>query len=269
MRFSISRVNTYLENPWEHWCKYIAEYKELPDPKRTQYMDRGTIFHTAMEIMAYQQGKLTKEQVSKLALEKHEHSPFCDEARESGLVAIERYLDNGDTVNFKDVIETEKEITCELENGHTFIGYVDAVVDNHDGTVSLIDYKTYSESPGEDKMKYSLQANMYMAVMEKLGYKVKDFSFECINPRLKINKRNYIFKRIKFKYNQYRSDETFEQFCEIANMIGENPNLRMYIPPAHRQPNVYDYLYKVYIGDIAEDLDEFIEKSFKKVEKKS
>ena len=43
----------------------------------------------------------------------------------------------------------------------------------------------------------------------------------------------------------------------------------MYIPPAHRQPNVYDYLYKVYVGDIAEDLDEFIEKTFKKVEKKS
>lgn len=57
MRFSVSRLNTYLENPWEHWCKYIAEYKELPEPSRTKYMDRGTIFHTAMEIMADHNGE--------------------------------------------------------------------------------------------------------------------------------------------------------------------------------------------------------------------
>lgn len=265
MRFSVSRVNTYLENPWEHWCKYIAEYRELPDPERTKYMDRGTIFHTAMEVMADHKGGLSNEQVKHLALSIHEHSPFCDEARMTGLLAIERYLSSGETVDFSKIIETEKEITFDLPNGHEFIGYIDAVIDNGDGTVSLIDYKTYSEAPQEDKLKYSLQANMYMEVMTKLGYVVKDFSFECVNPKEKLNGRSYRVKHIKFNYNHYRGEDMFEQFCELTSMIAKNPNLRMYIPPAKRQPNVYDYFYKVYIGDVTEDLDEFVEKKFKKV----
>lgn len=78
MRFSVSRLNTYLENPWEHWCKYIAEYKELPNPERSKYMDRGTIFHTAMEIMADHNGELSEEKVKHLALSVHEFSPFSE-----------------------------------------------------------------------------------------------------------------------------------------------------------------------------------------------
>lgn len=269
MRFSVSRVNTYLENPWEHWCKYIAEYKELPDPERTKYMDRGTVFHTAMELLADHKGDLSLEKVKAMALDVHKHSPFCDEARETGVLAIERYLGEGDTVDFSKAVETEKKIELDLPNGHEFIGYIDAVIDNGDGTVSLIDYKTYSEAPQEDKMKYSLQANMYMEVMTKLGYTVKDFSFECVNPKKVLRGKAYRTKRIKFNYNKYRGEDMFEQFCEITTMIGKNPNLRMYIPPAKRQPNVYDYFYKVYIGDVTEDLDDFVEKNFKKSSKTS
>ena len=40
--YSVSRVKTFLENPWKHWCKYLAGYKEKQDPEVTQYMDRGT-----------------------------------------------------------------------------------------------------------------------------------------------------------------------------------------------------------------------------------
>lgn len=265
MRFSVSRLNTYLENPWEHWCKYIAEYKELPDPSRTKYMDRGTIFHTAMEIMADHNGEISEEKVKHLALSVHEHSPFSDEARMTGLLAIERYLSSGETVDFSKVIETEKKIEVDLPNGHEFIGYIDAVIDNGDGTVSLIDYKTYSEAPQVDKLKYSLQANMYMQVMTNLGYKVKDFSFECVNPKEKLVGRAYRVKHVKFNYNKFRCEDMYEQFCELSSMIAKNPDLRLYIPPTKRQPNVYDYFYKVYIGDITEDLDEFIEKNFKKV----
>jgi RecB family exonuclease len=230
-------------------------------------MDRGTLFHTAMELLAEHNGDLSLDKVKAMALEVHKHSPFCDEARETGIIAIERYLGEGDTVDFSKVIETEKKIELDLPNGHEFIGYIDAVIDNGDGTVSLIDYKTYSEAPQEDKMKYSLQANMYMEVMTKLGYTVKDFSFECVSPKKVLKGRAYRTKRIKFNYNKYRGEDMFEQFCEITTMIGKNPNLRMYIPPAKRQPNVYDYFYKVYIGDVTEDLDDFVEKNFKKSSK--
>ena len=134
MKFSVSRVNTYLENPWEHWCKYIAGYKELPSPERTKYMDRGTVFHTAMELMAQHNGELTEEQLKEMTLKVHEFSPFSDEARHTGLLAVERYLAEGETVDFTKVIETEKKIELKLPNGHEFIGFIDAVIDNGDGT---------------------------------------------------------------------------------------------------------------------------------------
>ena len=37
-RYNISRVNTYLENPWKHWCKYIAKYKPKEGKINTVYM---------------------------------------------------------------------------------------------------------------------------------------------------------------------------------------------------------------------------------------
>ena len=51
-RYSISRVNTYLENPWKHWCKYIAKYKPKEGKINTVYMDRGTVMHRVMELVA-------------------------------------------------------------------------------------------------------------------------------------------------------------------------------------------------------------------------
>ena len=36
--YSVSRVKTFLDNPWKHWCKYLAGYKEKQDPELTQYM---------------------------------------------------------------------------------------------------------------------------------------------------------------------------------------------------------------------------------------
>lgn len=266
--YSVSRVNTFLECPWKHWCKYVAGYKAKVNPEQTQYMDRGTVFHTGMEIMADHNGELSEAQLLHLTASAHENSDFLDSAKESGMLAISRYLEQKDIVDFSKVIHTELELRYTLPNGHEYIGYVDAVVQNDDGTVSLIDYKTYSESPVAEKLVYSMQGNMYMEVMTRMGYKVKDMSFECINPKAKLTKRNYVYKPVKFNYNKYRGEDMFEQFVELTSMLERNVNLRTYVPTTHK-PDVYDYFYKVYVGDVTEDLDEYIEKNFKKVQENS
>lgn len=263
-KFSISRVNTFLENPWKHWCKYIAGYKPLPNPEHTKYMDRGTVFHRAMELLSSSKGTVGWSSVEEVVIKEAQEAGFLEEAYQSGITAVDRYLtEYGEQNPFKNVIETEYELNYILQDGHEFIGFVDAILDNGDGTVTLVDYKTYSKSPDPDKLKYSLQANMYMYVATQLGFNVKKFVFDCVNPSAKLTGRQYRTKRVEFFYNKHRAQDYFEQFCMIVDIINNNPEYRVYTLGDYR-PDTYDYLYKVYVGDIMEDLDEYIEKNFEK-----
>lgn len=263
--YSVSRVKTFLDNPWKHWCKYLAGYKEKQDPEVTQYMDRGTYFHRGMELLAQRKGKMTQEDLYAKLREIYAESGFLEEAKLSGELAIDRYLSEGEPVDFEKIIETEHQVYFDLPNGHQFIGIIDAVIQNDDGTVTIVDYKTHSTAPTDDEYRYSLQGNLYMYVYTQLGYNVRDMIFDCVNPKIKLTGRNYKRKTIRLVYNEYRTKDFFDQFVNLVDMIEANPDFKLYIPgKSGHKPDAYDYLYKVYIGEMMEDLDEFIEKNFQK-----
>lgn len=260
-KFSISRVNLFLQNPWKHWCKYMAGYKPKYNPKINRALDRGTVFHKGMEYLS--QGKATDyDSVMKLLVDEYWDKGFDEYVYTTVPLAMERYLEhNKDNLIFDRVIETEYKLEYTLPSGNQFIGYIDAIIQNKDGSVTLVDYKTYSSAPQEFKLKYSTQANMYMEVATRLGFKVKGFCFDCVNPKEKVTGRNYKTKRIKFKYNKLRGEDTLEQFDELTKIINSNPNYRIYVPGDY-QPDAYDTLYQVYIGDYLEDFDEHLAKYF-------
>ena len=263
--YSVSRVKTFLDNPWKHWCKYLAGYKEKQDPEVTQYMDRGTYFHRGMELLAQRKGKMTQEELYAKLREIYAESGFLEEAKLSGELAIERYLSEGEPVDFEKIIETEHQVYFDLPNGHEFTGIIDAVIQNDDGTVTIVDYKTHSTAPTDDEYRYSLQGNLYMYVYTQLGYNVRDMIFDCVNPKIKITGRNYKRKTIRLVYNEYRTKDFFDQFVHLVDLIESDPEFKLYIPgKSGHKPDAYDYLYKVYIGEMMEDLDEFIEKNFQK-----
>lgn len=263
--YSVSRVKTFLDNPWKHWCKYLAGYKEKQDPELTQYMDRGTYFHRGMELLAQNKGKMPQEELYAKLREIYAESGFLEEAKLSGELAIERYLSEGEPVDFEKIIETEHQVYFDLPNGHEFTGIIDAVIQNDDGTVTIVDYKTHSTAPTEDEYRYSLQGNLYMYVYTQLGYNVRDMIFDCVNPKIKITGRNYKRKTIRLVYNEYRTKDFFDQFVHLVDLIESDPEFKLYIPgKSGHKPDAYDYLYKVYIGEMMEDLDEFIEKNFQK-----
>lgn len=263
--YSVSRVKTFLDNPWKHWCKYLAGYKEKQDPEVTQYMDRGTYFHRGMELLAQRKGKMTQEDLYAKLREIYAESGFLEEAKLSGELAIDRYLSEGEPVDFEKIIETEHQVYYDLPNGHQFTGIIDAVIQNDDGTVTIVDYKTHSTAPTDDEYRYSLQGNLYMYVYTQLGYNVRDMIFDCVNPKIKLTGRNYKRKTIRLVYNEYRTKDFFDQFVNLVDMIEANPDFKLYIPgKSGHKPDAYDYLYKVYIGEMMEDLDEFIEKNFQK-----
>ena len=192
-------------------------------------------------------------------------SGFLEEAKLSGELAIDRYLSEGEPVDFEKIIETEHQVYYDLPNGHQFTGIIDAVIQNDDGTVTIVDYKTHSTAPTDDEYRYSLQGNLYMYVYTQLGYNVRDMIFDCVNPKIKLTGRNYKRKTIRLVYNEYRTKDFFDQFVNLVDMIEANPDFKLYIPgKSGHKPDAYDYLYKVYIGEMMEDLDEFIEKNFQK-----
>ena len=261
-KYSITRINTFLENPWKHWCKYVAGYKPLKNPEAEKYMDRGTVFHRAMELLSSSKGKIGFEEVIDKVKSEARQQGFLEEAEKGGLLAVSRYLDEYGKEAFENVSHTEYRLDYPLTGGNEFVGFIDAIIPNKDGSVTLVDYKTYSSAPQEDKMKYAIQADMYMYVATKLGFKVRGFRFDCINPKEVIKGRMYRFKRIEFRYNPYKAEEVFDNFCEMAYMLEEKgDSLRMYSIGEH-MPDAYDYLYRVYIGEVAEDLDEYLAKWF-------
>lgn len=256
----MSRVDTFLSNPFKHWCKYVAGYKEKHEPELHKYMDRGTIFHKMMEILSDKEGysvSYAKEKVAEL----YKDSGFLDECFRGAFMAVDRYIEEYDYNPFKNVIETEYELNYKLPNGHDFIGYIDAIIDNGDGTVTLVDYKTYSTSPQEAEKKYSMQANMYMYVANQLGFNVRWFMFDCVNPKEKITGRNYKTKRLKFPYNEARVTEFFNHFVMLTDMIEQFQDYKLY-RMENAMPDMYTMLFKVYTGEIAEDLDTFLHEHF-------
>ena len=265
-RYSISRVNTYLENPFKHWCKYIAGYKIKSNPEYTKYMDRGTVFHKCAELMAQKPQENPKQVANQVA--QYYAGEFLDDAITAGITAFYRYMEEYHDTAFERVIETEYQLDYVLPNGQDFIGFIDAIVDNMDGTVSLVDYKTYSNAPNKDKLKFSLQANLYMAVASRLGFTVKDFTFDCVNPKPVLKGRAYRTKRLTFPYNEAMCDEYLEQFTMLTDIIENNPELKVYTPGDY-MPDPYDYLYKVWVGEINEDLDTYIQATFDVEEEKT
>lgn len=260
-RYSISRLNTYLENPWKHWCKYIAGYKPHYDPEYNKYMDRGTVFHKAIEELA--KGR-SKNEAEALAISMAHENGFSEEAKETGIIAFNRYLSEHD-VNLSDfaksILHTEYELNYPISDTAEFIGFIDAIIDNEDGTVTLVDYKTYSNAPQETKLKYSLQANMYMYVAKQLGFNVKGFMFDCVNPKKKLVGRAYKTKRIYFNYNENVGEVMYNEFCNLVTIIENNLDFKMYVAGDY-MPDMYDLLYKVWVGDVNEDLETFIEENF-------
>lgn len=258
--FSVSRINLYLQNPFKHWAKYTEGLREKHSPERHRFMDCGTVFHKAMEILANNNNA----HVAKLeALNDASEKGFAEVAKEEGIIAFDRYLEEQGLLDDYSNYKTEVEVSYKLYDDNYFLGYIDAVIENEDGTVTLVDYKTYRNAPQESKLRYSLQAQMYMAVMDRIGLKVKGFEYHCINPKLVLKGRSYIFRKISIPFRKETAGIFYDEFVRVVKIINNNPSFGLYIPTDYA-PDSYDKLYKIIIGDVEEDLDKFVEENFDK-----
>lgn len=222
MRFSYSQVKMYQDNPWKHFCNYVIGLV----PPSSEQAERGSDVHYLFEKLATSNPdnciKFVDEMLEKEEITKNVH------------MIVRRYLMNyagigngllaENRLPWKDAksVEVEKKVITNF-NGIDFVGYIDLVVHHEDGSVTLYDYKTLSNKPGVYEYTYGMQGNLYISAMQNLGYKVRQFIFDCMNPKESIPWNGYHFFRIELDTNPMRLDSCVKQFVHIANEILKNP----------------------------------------------
>lgn len=197
--FSVSEVNTYTANPFKHFITYVMGMW----PEQSQAAARGTSVHALLEEVSQRFTEDSLEVFKEIA-----EAKGLDKTAED-YVTVLRYLtyySHSETSIFRKMyslpwaddcvkVETELKVIVPMD-GYTFKGFIDLVVHHEDGSVTLYDYKTLSNKPSRIDYEMDYQGNMYMIAMQKLGYKVREFVFDCMNPKLKIAWNGYRFERI-------------------------------------------------------------------------
>ena len=233
MRFSYSQVSMYESNPWKHFCNYVLGLY----PPSSEQADRGTDVHSVFEEMA--QYSIKNKDANLIEwLDNWHNNKDIEEGKilnDETWTIVRRYLLNyagygegllsENRLPWKDAIkvECEKKIVTTFD-GVDFVGYIDLVVHHYDGSVSLYDYKTLSNKPSVYEYIYGMQGNLYIAAMHNLGYKVREFIFDAMNPKMDIPWNGYKFFRIELPVNPNVVDNSVKRFVHIANEIVKNPS---------------------------------------------
>lgn len=226
--WSVSRVNKWLESPWDFYCHYI---KGLSKPSPWQdALDRGTTLHHILECIG--NGVSLHSILQSIDLWANKEG-LSDKGVADGIRVAEKYLNHyGSVESIGTVIETEKLIEWDLSEylpRQHFQGYIDAVVVDADGGIWLVDYKTYSNKPRFENLRLELQCNVYMYVMKEiLGYNVQGFVYDCINPKEKIVGRGYHFHQFKINYNEKIVNKVVEDFLSTIEIIINNPDYNIF-----------------------------------------
>ena len=233
MRFSYSQVSMYESNPWKHFCNYVLKLY----PPSSEQAERGTDVHSVFEEMS--QYSIKNKDANLIEwLDNWHNNKDIEEGRilnDETWTIVRRYLLNyagygegllsENRLPWKDAksVECEKKIVTKFGN-IDFVGYIDLVVYHEDGTVTLYDYKTLSNKPSVYEYTYGMQGNLYIAAMQNLGYKVRGFVFDAMNPKMNIPWNGYRFFRIELPVNPNVVDNSTKRFVHIANEIIKNPS---------------------------------------------
>ena len=171
--YSFSRLKLFNECRHAYFLTYVLKC----DKKLNIYSEIGTIIHEVLEDV--QGGKdIPVEERIEMFEDK------VDECKIFGIEFVnekieEKYVENIKHClrNFKPLqgvkFEIEKEIRLELGSS-VLTGFIDLVIHNEDGTVSVIDFKTSSKYAKKDLPKNANQLIIYGLALEQMGYVVRD-----------------------------------------------------------------------------------------------
>ena len=171
--YSFSRLKLFNECRHAYFLTYVLKC----DKKPNIYSEIGTIIHEVLEDVQGGKNIPVEERIEMF-------EDKVDECKIFGIEFVnekieEKYVENIKHClrNFKPLqgvkFEIEKEIRLELGSS-VLTGFIDLVIHNEDGTVSVIDFKTSSKYAKKDLPKNANQLIIYGLALEQMGYVVRD-----------------------------------------------------------------------------------------------
>ncbi len=205
---SISAINNYLKSPWLYFFRNLVRIPETPTPP----MLYGTAIHAALKTLvdfASREGQVDTSKGIASFLETLERLPIPSALLprfiEKGTKAIEGYVHTYGT-SLSAIAETELKLEVLFDTGIPGIaplrlrGDLDKVIQNTDGTVTVVDYKTGKQksrndieggtkSPASGDMKRQLV--FYKLLLSRYAggkYRMRDGIIDFVEPNEKTGK---------------------------------------------------------------------------------
>lgn len=171
MRFSVSRVGCFNTCPYQFKLKYIDELETLPDyddPQNALYL--GSALHKGVET--------TVEEGIK---EYFNSYPIIGDAHINEAIKLAYWIPR-----VKALLPDNAEHEVEIAYKDTFIGYIDLLVKNDDGTYDIYDFK-YSNNI--DHYMESVQLHVYKDYFEEVTHKKVRKLFFVFVPKVAIRQK--------------------------------------------------------------------------------
>lgn len=220
--FSPSSINTYLKCPRQYMYNYVLGLGAKSG--NADNMHYGTAVHTACQFaIDYAVKNLqypTKEEFVTKFFEKLKSLPLSGiSARQilegRGKIALDKYYQQLCLTPISELYETEKKLTLEIDN-IKFVGYIDRLDKNEDGTYTIYDYKTGNSKssrvicPDGEHEDYYNQIGLYKLYFEKItGKTVRETVFifpEDFTNNLTLNLTEQECIEIENKFKQAIAD---------------------------------------------------------------
>ena len=220
--YSYSRLTTFHNCEYCYYLSYIQKQKGV----QNAYAYLGGITHEQLERL--QVGEITIEQAIQqfeLGSTEAEFMGYTfpnENIRNSYNNAVKHYIKNFVAYDCKDC-EIEGKFTIDID-GIELIGFIDLLLFNEDGTVSIIDHKTSSEYTKKDKAKHGRQLILYGIACQQRGLEVKEIGWSMLKyARVKVGKgRSKKVARNKIGTEFYNQIKALVDECDMIEDLKES-----------------------------------------------
>jgi hypothetical protein len=171
--YSFSRLKTFNDCKQAYYLQYVLERSR----SENIYSTLGTAVHEILELA--QRGEITdmdqavNDFLSEVEMAEFFGNSFPNEKIKEDYIACVTHAIRHFKPIHGEKFEIEKKVDCEIA-GYKLTGFIDLIIHNVDGTVTVVDFKTSSKYSGENLKKNANQLLLYAIALEKIGYKVRE-----------------------------------------------------------------------------------------------
>ncbi len=204
--WSYSRINLYNQCPYAFALKYLYHEPELSNP----YADFGSYIHHIHELFydgVLKQNELVPYYISHF--DEMNQNMYGDKKSKYFIDGL-NYFEGGIKIVPSSIVSVEKQIDF-MVGDYKFIGFIDLLYRNEDGTLTIVDHKSHNLKPRSNRKKptvsdqeldeYLRQLYLYAHGVHQLGLgSVGALTFNCFR----------ISKTIENRYLKEKEDEAVE-----------------------------------------------------------